>query len=112
MNTQPAVAGAAIIAGLIVGGGAYAARHVVGAPGVEASIAARSGLVRQIPDVPHVRLAPWHPVRLPRAAGRVTVTPPPAVAPTPVATAPAQAPVTRTSPAASGDDSSGEGGDD
>lgn len=110
MNTQPAVAGAAILAGLIVGGGAYAARHGVGAPGTDASAAARSGVVRQIPDGPHVRLAEWHPVRVPRPAAPVAA--PVAAAPTPVVTAPASAPVTRTSPAASGDDSGSEGSDD
>jgi hypothetical protein len=109
LNTQPALAGAAILAGLIVGGGAYAARHGVGAPGTDASAAARSGVTRQIPKVPHVRLAEWHPVRLPHTATRVAA--PVAVTPAPMATTPAQAPVTRTSPAASGDDS-GEGGSD
>jgi hypothetical protein len=102
LNTQPTLAGAAILAGLIVGGGAYAARHGVGTPGTDASAAARSGVTRQIPEVPHVHLAEWHPVRLPHPAARVAA--PVAVTPAPVATTPVAT--------ASGDDSGGEGSDD
>lgn len=110
MNTQPAVAGAAIIAGLIVGAGTYSARHGVGGPGAETSLAT---VAPQVPAIPHVRLAHWHPIRLPREA-RGAITPPATAtltAPTPIATATSQPPVTRSSPVASTDDS-GEGGDD
>ena len=103
MNRQPYVAGAAIVAGLIVGGGAYTARHGIGQPPVDSAAASPSSVAGQIPRVPHVRLAEWHPPKIPK----VTVVR--AVAPVAVVSSPA--PVTRTSPVASGDDGQ-EAGDD
>ena len=61
MNRQPYVAGAAIVAGLIVGGGAYTARHGIGQPPVDSAAASRTSIAGQIPRAPHVRLAEWHP---------------------------------------------------
>ena len=66
MNRQPYVAGAAIVAGLIVGGGAYTARHGIGQPPVDSAAASRSSVAGQIPRVPHVRLAEWHPPKIPK----------------------------------------------
>jgi hypothetical protein len=126
--THPSVAGAAVLAGLIVAGGSYAARHDVGlGSALPASADARMRLERELtagyaghhrrphhllawhaPHVPkiHVR-PPAPPVAVVTAAPAPVVVAAPAVAPTPVATsAPA---TTRTSPVG-GDD--GGGGDD
>jgi hypothetical protein len=118
--TQPTtIAGAAVLAGLIVGGGAYTARHGVDGPALAASAAARSGLTRQAPSVPRAHLARWKPVHVPKhsrppaappsAAPAPFVTQPAAAAPVAVATA--SQPTTRTSPV-SGDDSGEGGGND
>lgn len=115
--TQPTtIAGAAVLAGLIVGGGAYTARHGVDGPALAASAEARSGLTRQAPSVPRTHLKRWKPAHVPKRPPRAAA-PPAAPAPTVPQTAPAAAPVvvataaqptTRTSPVAS--DDSGEGG--
>ena len=110
VNRQPYVAGAAIVAGLIVGGGAYTARHGIGQPPVDSAAASRTSIVGHIPRVPHVRLAEWHPPKIPKVTVRV-VAPAVTSAPAPVAAVSSPAPVTRTSPVASGDDGE-EAGDD
>lgn len=110
MTRQPAVVGAAVLAGLIVGGGAYTARHGVSDAALSSSARARSGLERQAGPL-HVRLLHWHQPRVP-------ATRPPALLPSTSLSAPqvaavtAQTPVTRTSVIAGSEDSTGEGGDD
>jgi hypothetical protein len=118
--SQPTtIAGAAVLAGLIVGGGAYTARHGVDGPALAASAAARGGLIRQAPSVPRAHLHRWKPVHVPQHPR--TAAPPPAAAASapiavqaavaaPVVVATASQPTTRTSPVAS--DDSGEGGGD
>lgn len=110
MNRQPYVAGAAIVAGLIVGGGTYTVRHGIGQPPVDTAAGSRNSIVGHIPRVPHVRLAEWHPPQISKVTVRV-VAPAVTSAPAPVAAVPSPAPVTRTSPVASGDDGR-EAGDD
>ena len=113
MAKQPYVASAAIIAGLLVGGSAYSARHGIGQPPADAASAARQGIAGQIPAIPHVRLAEWHAPRLPPVtAPPQPTTQPVAVAPVPVAATVSSPPVTRTSPAASENDGGQETGDD
>ena len=85
MNRQPYVAGAAIVAGLIVGGGAYTARHGVGQPPVDSAAASPSSVAGQIPRVPHVRLAEWHPPKIPKVTVVRAVAPVATSAPAPVA---------------------------
>jgi hypothetical protein len=108
-----------VLAGLIVGGGAYTARHGVDGPALAASAAARSGLIRQAPSMPRAHLHRWKPVHVPKHPR--TAAPPPAAAASapiavqaavaaPVVVATASQPTTRTSPVAS--DDSGEGGGD
>ena len=70
MNTQPAVAGAAIMAGLIVGGGAYAARHGSRQRPAPRRRSLPAASPARVPAIPHVRLAHWHPIRLPRDGAR------------------------------------------
>lgn len=128
MISHPSVAGAAVLAGLMVAGGAYAARHDVGVgSGLQASATARVRLEQELPlgRERHAarHILAWHPPHVPKI--HVHHTPPAAVtaagsAPTYVAAAPVAttapvttrtspaAPVTRTSPV--GDD--GGSGDD
>jgi hypothetical protein len=112
-----------MLAGLIVAGGGYAARHDVGlGSGLQASAVARTQLEHELTlgrprhRAPH--LLAWHPPRVPKihvhprpapavvAAAPVftTAAPAPVVAAAPVA---ASAPVTRTSPVG-GDDGGGD----
>jgi hypothetical protein len=116
--SQPTtIAGAAVLAGLLVGGGAYTARHGVDGPALAASAAARGGLIRQAPSVPRAHLHRWKPVHVPKHP-RTAAPPPAASAPiaiqaavaAPAVVATASQPTTRTSPVAS--DDSGEGGGD
>lgn len=122
MIAHPSVAGAAVLAGLIVAGGGYAARHDVGlGSGLQASAVARTQLEHELTlgrprhRAPH--LLAWHPPRVPKihvhprpapvaAAAPVftTAAPAPVVAAAPVA---ASAPVTHTSPVG-GDDGGGD----
>ena len=110
------ITGAAVLAGLIVGGGAYTARHGVDGPALAASAATRAELTRTAPTPPRAHLIRWNPVHVPQrprvAAPPPAATPPIAtqVAAAPVAVATAAPPTTRTSPVAS--DDSGEGGGD
>ena len=128
MTSHPSVAGAAVLAGLLVAGGSYAARHDVGlGSALQASAAARLKLEQDLPTGRPRRVVThtlrWHPPHVPK----IKVHPqPPALAPTPTyvtaAAAPAvatTAPVTRTSPAPPttrtspvGGDDGGSGGDD
>jgi hypothetical protein len=122
VTSHPSVAGAAALAGLLVAGGTYAARHNVGLePALQASAAARARLEQELPLAHERRTAThtlvWRPPhvpkirihRLPPAAGTVSLPTAAYVAPTPVATA---APVTRTSPAPPTTRTSPVGGDD
>jgi hypothetical protein len=121
--THPSVAGAAMLAGLIVAGGSYAARHDVGlGNGLGASAAARASLERKLPLGREGRgqshQLTWHPPHVPKIHVRSQAAPSPVMvsaapvttfaAPAPVA---ASQPVTRTSPVG-GDDGSGDGGGD
>lgn len=105
MTVHPSVAFAAFAAGLVVGGGAYAASHDLGlGDGLTASAGARVRLAKQIPTGRAVRrrhLMHWHAPHVPHVkphaqAPLIQVA---AAAPV-VASAPAAAPVTSTSPAA------------
>ena len=125
MTGNSSVAVAAFAAGLLVGGGAYAAKHDVLGPGASTSADARARIVNEIPLAAHrhAGVLVWRPPHVPKVkrppAAAVTVaappvvtapaptTPAPASAPTPVAVAQPTtptAPVTRTSPAGGGDD--------
>lgn len=108
MTSHPSVAGAAVVAGLLVAAGSYAARHDAGlGSALQASAAVRMKLEQELPVGSPRRVAThtlrWHPPNVPR----IEIHPrPPALAPTPTyvtaAAAPAvatTAPVTRTSPA-------------
>jgi hypothetical protein len=125
VNIHPSLTGAAALAGLVVAGGAYAARHDVGlGDGLAASAGARARIEQALPvgvGPRRAALFEWHPPRVPH----VRANPPAAVVPrvvtvtaVPAATAAAVpttrsspvAPVTRTSPA--GGDDGGEGGGD
>jgi outer membrane murein-binding lipoprotein Lpp len=129
VTSHSSVAGAAALAGLLVAGGAYAARHDVGlGPAVQASAAARARLEQELAPGRERRAAThtlvWRPPHVPR----IRVHAPPAApaaasvpAPAYVTAAPAlaAAPVTRTSPAPPttrtspvGGDDEGGGGDD
>jgi len=127
VTSHPSVAGAAVLAGLLVAGGSYAARHDVGlGSALQASAAARFKLEQELLLGRPRRLAThtlqWHPPHVPR----IQVHPrPPTYTPTYVTAAPAApavattAPVTRTSPAPPttrtspvGGDDGGSGGDD
>jgi hypothetical protein len=121
--SHPSVAGAAVLAGLMVAGGSYAARHDVGlGSGLQASATARVRLEQELPlgrERHHARhILAWHPPHVPKIhvhhrppAPVVTVAAPTPtyVTATPVATT---APVTRTSPAAPVTRTSPVGGDD
>lgn len=130
MITHPSAAGAALLAGLIVAGGSYAARHDLGlGDGLATSAEARARLAQELsisvaprrsrllawqaPPVPHIRARP--PVAVPAPQLVVTAAVPAASVPAASVRAPTTRtspthPVTRTSPAG-GDDGSG-GGDD
>ena len=133
MITHPSAAGAALLAGLIVAGGSYAARHDLGlGDGLATSAEARARLAQELsisvaprrsrllawqaPPVPHIRARP--PVAVP-APQLVTTVVPATSAPAPTTRMSPTHPVTRTSPThpvtrtspAGGDDGSG-GGDD
>jgi hypothetical protein len=117
VSRQTNVAGAAVLAGLIAGGTVYAAGHRVGDPALTASADARSTLNRIHPVAArHAHLLRWHPVQLPKHAHPRVIVSGAAPAAAAVAVAPvavASAPVTHTSPAASGDDGhESEVGDD
>jgi hypothetical protein len=116
VTVHPSVAFAAFAAGLVVGGGAYAASHDVGlGDGLAASAGARTRLGQQIPVGRHGRragLLAWHAPHAPHLRVRPHPHPTfvqvsaPAVSSAPVAaitTSPAP-PVTRTSPTGGGDD--------
>jgi outer membrane murein-binding lipoprotein Lpp len=121
--SHPSVAGAAVLAGLMVAGGTYAARHDVGlGSGLQASAAARASLEQELPlgRERHVarHILSWHPPHVPKIhvharppAAPVTISAP---APTYVTAAPvaSTAPVTRTSPSAPVTKTSPVGGDD
>jgi hypothetical protein len=131
--THPSVAGAAVLAGLIVAGGAYSARHDLGlGDGLQASAGARLQLEHELPlghAGRHRRLLSWQAPHVPKVhVRRVVATPSvivssaapvaaPAVAPAPTTRTSPAAPTTRTSPVPTtrtspvgGDD--GGGGDD
>ncbi len=125
MIAHPSVAGAAVLAGLLVAGGSYAARHDAGlGSALPASAAARARLERELsagyarhhrqthllawqaPHVPKIRVRPPAP-----PVTVVATAPAPAPVATPVATAApvaTSAPVTRTSPVGGGDDGGGD----
>lgn len=125
MISHPSVAGAAVLAGLMVAGGGYAARHDVGlGSGLQASATARAALEQELLPARRERhvarhILTWHPPHVPKIhvqAPPAQVTLAAAPAPTyttaaPVASAApvtsAAAPVTRTSPVG-GDDGSGD----
>jgi hypothetical protein len=124
--THPSVAGAAVMAGLLVAGGGYVARHDLGmGNGLSASAQARIRLEQELP-LGHARyhhhprhLLAWHSPHIPKihvqrnapavVASTVpyTVSAPVAAAPAPAPTS-AAAPVTRTSPVGGGDDGGGD----
>ena len=69
MITHPSVAGAAVLAGLLVAGGSYAARHDLGmGNGLSASTEARARLEQEIPlgHTRHQHLLTWHPPHPPK----------------------------------------------
>jgi hypothetical protein len=124
VTVHPSVAFAAFAAGLVVGGGAYAASHDLGiGDGLTASAGARARLSEQVPAGRAGRrghLLDWHAPRVPHRkplrapAPTVLLSAAPAVSSVPTAapvtsTSPAP-PVTRTSPTGGEDD--GGGGDD
>jgi hypothetical protein len=119
VTVHPSVAFAAFAAGLVVGGGAYAASHDLGlGDGLTASAGARARLSEQIPAGRARRrghLLHWHAPHVPH------MKPPRAPAPAPlvqvaaapvVSVAPTAAPVTSTSPAPPVTRTSPTGGDD
>ena len=123
MTVHPSVAVAAFAAGLVVGGGAYAASHDLGlGDGLTASAGARARISEQIPAGRAGRrghLLDWHAPRVPhtkpprpQAAVVQAASAAPAVSSAPTAaavtsTSPAP-PVTRTSPTGGDDDGGGE----
>jgi len=119
MSRQTNVAGAAVLAGLIAGGGVYAAGHRVSDPALAASAEARAAVTRTHLVVRHGALLHWHPPNVPKLrtpALSSATTPLPAAIPqaAPVPVVAASAPSTHTSPAGSGDDGTETetGGDD
>ena len=74
MTVHPSVAFAAFAAGLVVGGGAYAASHDLGlGDGLTASAGARARLGQQIPAGRHGRragLLEWHAPHVPHLRPR------------------------------------------
>ena len=117
MTVHPSVAFAAFAAGLVVGGGAYAASHDLGlGDGLTASAGARARISEQIPAGRAGRrghLLDWHAPRVPHPKPRpqTAVVRVAAAAPA-VSTAPTAAPVTSTSPAPPVTRTSPTGGDD
>src|SRR3954452_4054667 len=114
MSRQTNVAGAAVLAGLIAGGGVYAAGHRVGDPAASAD--ARAALTQVHPVVHRTELLRWHPPAIPAPVGGGAASSPPA-APAQTVAVPvvaASAPSTHTSPAGSGDEGNETevGGDD
>jgi len=117
--THPSVAGAAVMAGLLVAGGGYVARHDLGmGTGLSASAQARIRLEQELPlgHARHQHLLAWQPPHIPKihvqhGANAVVATSVPytlSVAAGPAPAPPtAVAPVTRTSPV-SGDDGGGD----
>lgn len=123
MITHPSVAGAAVLAGLMVAGGAYAARHDVGlGNGLPASAAARVRLEQELPlgrqRHANQHLMTWHPPHVPKIHVRhpspapVTIAAAPFTSTVAAAPAAASAPVTRTTPVAPVTRTSPVGGDD
>jgi len=118
VTVHPSVAFAAFAAGLVVGGGAYAASHDLGlGDGLAASADARARLGQDMAVGRHgrrLRLVAWHAPRVPhlkpkppRPQGPVLqVVSAPAVSPAPVTSTSPAPPVTRTSP--TGGDDGGE----
>jgi hypothetical protein len=124
VTTHSSTAAAAVLAGLIVAGGGYTARHDLGVgDGLSVSALARARLEQELPvgaDRRRARLLEWHPPRVPHVHVR-----PPVAASSPVAALPAPptsavattrtspaTPVTRTSPTAPVTSTSPVGGDD
>jgi hypothetical protein len=116
VTVHPSVAFAAFAAGLVVGGGAYAASHDLGiGDGLAASAGARTRLSGQVPGGRAGRrghLLEWHAPRAPHITPPRTSAPPVQVAAPAVSAAPAAAPVTSTSPAPPVTRTSPTGGDD
>lgn len=121
MSRQTNVARAAVLAGLIAGGGVYAAGHRVSDPAITASASARATLAGVHPVVRHGGLLRWHPPKMPKTPKTPTAPAPAqglAIAATsqavPAPVVAASAPTTQTSPAGSGDDGTEAeaGGDD
>jgi hypothetical protein len=119
--THPSVAGAAVLAGLLVAGGSYAARHDAGlGSALPASADARTRLERELTagyarHHPRPHLLAWHAphvptihVRRPPAPVRVVTALPAAPAVAAAAPVATSAPVTRTSPVGRGDDGGGD----
>lgn len=110
MTRHPSVAVAALAAGALVCGGAYAARHDGSGADLAASTRTRQSLARQVAagtHLPAARTLAWHRPRI--AAARSTsvpVTPVtlPTVAPVAIASGSSTVAVTRTSPAGAGGD--------
>ena len=118
MTVHPSVAFAAFAAGLVVGGGAYAASHDLGlGDGLTASAGARARLSEQIPAGRAGRrghLLHWHAPHVPHMKpqrAQVPLVQVAAAAPA-VSSARAAAPVTSTSPAPPVTRTSPTGGDD
>jgi hypothetical protein len=116
VTVHPSVAFAAFAAGLVVGGGAYAASHDLGiGDGLSASAGARARLSEQIPAGRPGRrghLLDWHAPRVPHLKPPRPAAPLVQVSAPAVSTAPAAAPVTSTSPAPPVTRTSPTGGDD
>jgi hypothetical protein len=116
VTVHPSVAFAAFAAGLVVGGGAYAASHDLGlGDGLAASADARARLGQDMAVGRHgrrLRLVAWHAPRVPHLkpprpqAPVLQVVSAPAVSPAPVTSTSPAPPVTRTSP--TGGDDGGE----
>jgi hypothetical protein len=116
VTVHPSVAFAAFAAGLVVGGGAYAASHDVGiGDGLASSAHARARLGQDMPVGRHrrLRLLGWHAPRVPHLKPSRQRAPVLQVASAPaVASAPVTTPVTSTSPAPPVTRTSPTGGDD
>ncbi len=123
MTGNSSVAFAAFAAGILVGGGAYAAKHEALGVGASTSADARARIVHEIPLATHRHsgVLIWRPphvpkVKRPPATAVIPPTPTLVTAPAPTVQAPAPtpvaapqpttpaAPVTRTSPTGGGDD--------
>jgi hypothetical protein len=117
VTVHPSVAFAAFAAGLVVGGGAYAASHDLGlGDGLTASAGARARLSEQVPTGRAGRrghLLHWHAPHVPHMKPPRAQAPLIQVSAAPAVTsAPAAAPVTSTSPAPPVTRTSPTGGDD